>query len=57
MVRHSVPCTAPSPACACAQQVCGGLSPTPYCPDHSTTKEPVLEWHPAGGIRCTELTR
>ncbi|TVL88424.1 hypothetical protein [Streptomyces sp. SAJ15] len=57
VVRHGAPYATPSPACACARQPCGGLIPTPYCPDHGTAVNPVLEWHPAGGIRCTDLTR
>ncbi|GGR67557.1 hypothetical protein [Streptomyces roseolus] len=57
LLRHALPYTAPGTDCRCAQQACGGIIPTPYCPDHGHTAEPALEWHPAGGIRCTHLTR
>ncbi|MFC7979753.1 hypothetical protein ACFUT3_31530 [Streptomyces cinereoruber] len=55
--RHALPCTAPGTQCACARQACGGLIPVPYCTEHGRTAEPAMEWHPAGGIRCTHLTR
>ncbi|MGW4551958.1 hypothetical protein ACWEN4_37320 [Streptomyces violaceorubidus] len=54
-VRHGVPCNAPSPECQCAHQTCGGIVPTPYCPEHGSVAEPVMEWHPGGGIRCAAL--
>ncbi|MFF6794351.1 hypothetical protein ACFY9C_35375 [Streptomyces filamentosus] len=58
LVRHALPYTAPGTGCRwCPTQACGGILPTPYCPDHGTTAEPAMEWHPAGGIRCTQLTR
>ncbi|MEW2268064.1 hypothetical protein ACGF5T_30425 [Streptomyces sp. NPDC047853] len=54
-IRHGVPYTAPGPECSCARQTCGGLVLTPYCPEHGPAVEPVMEWHPGGGIRCTAL--
>ncbi|WP_437074922.1 hypothetical protein [Streptomyces sp. enrichment culture] len=57
LVRHGGPYTAPTTACICARQTCGGIIPTPYCADHGIAVEPALEWHPADGIRCTDLTR
>ncbi|MFC7934354.1 hypothetical protein [Streptomyces cinereoruber] len=57
LTRHAVPYTAPGQGCACARQACGGLIPAPYCPEHGRTAEPAMEWHPAGGVRCTHLAR
>ncbi|WP_431329828.1 hypothetical protein ACPZ13_00885 [Streptomyces sp. IPPR8] len=54
-VRHGVPHTVPGPECRCARQTCGGLLPTPYCPEHGSAAEPVMAWHPGGGIRCAVL--
>ncbi|MEW1906197.1 hypothetical protein [Streptomyces sp. NPDC086147] len=56
-VDHAVPHTAPGAQCVCVRQACGGLIPISYCAEHSRTAEPVMEWHPAGGIRCAHLTR
>ncbi|MFC8823026.1 hypothetical protein [Streptomyces rochei] len=53
--RHGVPHTAPGPECRCARQTCGGIIPTPYCPEHGSAVEPVMAWHPGGGIRCAAL--
>ncbi|MGA4946904.1 hypothetical protein [Streptomyces cinereoruber] len=58
LVRHAVPHTAPGAQCVCArQEACGGLIPAPYCTEHGRTAEPAMERHPAGGVRCTHLTR
>ncbi|MFC7897681.1 hypothetical protein [Streptomyces sp. NPDC057381] len=54
-LRHGVPYTAPGPQCRCARQACGGIVPTPYCPEHGSTAEPVMEWHPGEGLRCAAL--
>ncbi|MFJ3786232.1 hypothetical protein [Streptomyces sp. NPDC090093] len=56
-VDHAVPYAAPGAQCVCVRQACGGLIPVPYCPEHGRTAEPVMEWHPAGGVRCAHLTR
>ncbi|MFC9792731.1 hypothetical protein [Streptomyces sp. NPDC057695] len=56
-VDHAVPYAAPGELCACARQACGGLVPASHCTEHGRTAEPVMEWHPAGGVRCTHLTR
>ncbi|MFC7980149.1 hypothetical protein ACFUT3_33570 [Streptomyces cinereoruber] len=56
-VDHAVPYATPGAQCVCVRQACGGLIPVPYCPEHGRTAEPAMEWHPAGGIRCTHLTR
>ncbi|MFI1712674.1 hypothetical protein [Streptomyces litmocidini] len=53
VIRHGLPYTAPSTACRCARQTCGGIIPTPYCTEHGTAVELAMEWHPANGIRCT----
>ncbi|MFF9691317.1 hypothetical protein [Streptomyces sp. NPDC014623] len=57
LIRHAVPYPAPGEACRCERQACGGLAPAPYCTEHGRTAEPVMEWHPAGGVRCAHLTR
>ncbi|MEU9858779.1 hypothetical protein [Streptomyces sp. NPDC047974] len=57
VVRHALPDTAPTAACPCTQKTCGGIIPTPSCPEHGTTAEPALEWHPGGGLRCGYLSR
>lgn len=46
MIRHAIPYTQPSPACPCPLQPCGGLIPTPDCPDHGHRRNPAMEWHP-----------
>ncbi|MFE6713856.1 hypothetical protein [Streptomyces sp. NPDC057695] len=56
-VDHAVPYAAPGEACPCARQACGGLVPASHCTEHGRTVEPVMEWHPADGIRCANLTR
>ncbi|WP_432089243.1 hypothetical protein [Streptomyces sp. bgisy095] len=56
-VHHAVPYAAPGEACVCARQTCGGLPPASHCTEHGRTAEPVMECHPAGGVRCTHLTR
>ncbi|MFF6888573.1 hypothetical protein ACFY9F_35960 [Streptomyces sp. NPDC012421] len=55
VIRHGLPHTALTDWCRCARQTCGGIIPTPYCADHGRVVEPVMEWHPADGIRCTTL--
>ncbi|MFD4392626.1 hypothetical protein [Streptomyces sp. NPDC058495] len=57
LLRHALPYAAPGADCPCPSQDCGGIIPTSYCPDHGTAAAPAMEWHPAGGIRCTHLTR
>ncbi|MEU7697165.1 hypothetical protein [Streptomyces sp. NPDC039028] len=55
-IRHALPHT-PTTLCQCVRHACGGITPTPHCADHGRTVEPVLEWHPADGIRCANLRR
>ncbi|MFH9742650.1 hypothetical protein ACH4MA_33795 [Streptomyces roseolus] len=57
VVRHAVPYSAPTAARQCTQKTCGGIIPTPYCPEHGTTAAPALEGHPGGGLRCGYLSR
>ncbi|MFE2015665.1 hypothetical protein [Streptomyces sp. NPDC059491] len=57
VIRHGLPYPAPTTWCRCARQTCGGIIPTPHCADHGRAVEPVMEWHPADGIRCVNLTR
>ncbi|WP_419096185.1 hypothetical protein [Streptomyces sp. B6(2022)] len=54
-IRHGLPHTPTTTFCQCARHACGAITPTPHCADHGRAVEPVLEWHPADGIRCTTL--
>lgn len=56
IVRHGLP-YAPGEGCPCARHACGGIVPASWCEHHGMTVAPVMEWHPGGGIRCTELTQ
>ncbi|WP_331723815.1 hypothetical protein OG592_44630 (plasmid) [Streptomyces avidinii] len=56
VVRHGVAYAGPGEACVCARHDCGGVVPVSWCPEHGNAVEPVLEWHPGGGIRCTDLS-
>ncbi|MGW6843843.1 hypothetical protein [Streptomyces sp. NPDC054958] len=56
VVRHGVAYAGPGEACGCARHGCGGVVPVSWCPQHGTAVEPVMEWHPGGGIRCTALS-
>lgn len=56
VVRHGIAYAGPDEACGCARHDCGGVVPVSWCPEHGTAVEPVLEWHPGGGIRCTDLS-
>ncbi|MGW6973775.1 hypothetical protein [Streptomyces sp. NPDC054952] len=57
VVRHGVAYADPGEACVCARHDCGGVVPVSWCQEHGDWVAPVLEWHPAGGIRCTDLSR
>ncbi|MFE5713425.1 hypothetical protein ACFQ7J_21745 [Streptomyces sp. NPDC056501] len=57
VVRHGLAYAGPGKACACKRHACGGVVPVPWCEEHGTSAEPVLEWHPGGGIRCADLAR
>ncbi|MEU3409483.1 hypothetical protein ABZ766_36810 [Streptomyces sp. NPDC006670] len=48
---------APGEACVCRRFDCGGVDPVGWCPEHGDDVGPVMEWHPGGGIRCTDLAR
>ncbi|MFD7400797.1 hypothetical protein ACFV60_37910 [Streptomyces virginiae] len=56
VVRHGVAYAGPGEACGCARHECGGVVPVSWCPQHGNAVEPVMEWHPGGGIRCTALS-
>ncbi|MGW3328710.1 hypothetical protein [Streptomyces virginiae] len=56
VVRHGVAYAGPGEACGCARHECGGAVPVSWCPQHGNAVEPVMEWHPGGGIRCTALS-
>ncbi|MFD3761907.1 hypothetical protein [Streptomyces sp. NPDC058622] len=56
IVRHALP-YAPGEGCPCARHTCGGIVPASWCQEHGAAASPVMEWHPGGGIRCTELTQ
>ncbi|MGW6616989.1 hypothetical protein ACWGA0_26525 [Streptomyces erythrochromogenes] len=57
VVRHGIAYAGPGEACACAQHGCGGVVPVSWCPEHGDQVGLVLDWHPGGGIRCTDLSR
>ncbi|MGZ9935884.1 hypothetical protein ACXNSR_39095 (plasmid) [Streptomyces sp. NC-S4] len=57
VVRHGIAYAGPGEACVCAWHDCGGVVPVSWCAEHGDRVEPVLEWHPGGGIRCTGLSR
>ncbi|MDX3540240.1 hypothetical protein PV721_39245 [Streptomyces sp. MB09-01] len=55
LVRHGIAYAGPGAACVCRRHDCGGLVPVSWCAEHGDAAGPVLEWHPEGGIRCTDL--
>ncbi|MFI5672716.1 hypothetical protein [Streptomyces sp. NPDC051704] len=55
LVRHGVAYVGPGEGCVCKRHNCGGVVPVSWCQEHGDAVGPVLEWHPAGGIRCTDL--
>ncbi|MET9887185.1 hypothetical protein ABZZ20_29425 [Streptomyces sp. NPDC006430] len=57
VVHHGLAYAGPGEACACQRHDCGGIVPVNWCQEHGTSAEPVLEWHPGGGIRCADLAR
>ncbi|MFD5421835.1 hypothetical protein ACFWJT_27890 [Streptomyces sp. NPDC127069] len=57
VVRHGLAYAGSGEACACKRHACGGVVPVLWCGEHDATAEPVLEWHPGGGIRCADLAR
>ncbi|MFI8345249.1 hypothetical protein ACIF8W_35050 [Streptomyces sp. NPDC085639] len=57
VVRHGVAHAGPGGACVCARRDCGGVVPVSWCVEHGDAVGPVWEWHPGGGIRCTDLSR
>ncbi|MFJ6485956.1 hypothetical protein ACIQK6_38395 [Streptomyces sp. NPDC091682] len=57
VVRHGVAYVGPGESCVCARHGCGGVVPVSWCAEHGDAVGPVLEWHPGGGIRCTDLSR
>ncbi|MGW3327815.1 hypothetical protein [Streptomyces virginiae] len=57
VVRHGLAYAGPGEGCVCARHDCGGVVPVSWCAEHGTAVAPVLEWHPGGGIRCTDLSR
>ncbi|MBZ9593499.1 hypothetical protein K7B06_00045 [Streptomyces erythrochromogenes] len=54
VVRHGIAYAGPGEASVCARHDCGGVVPVSWCPEHGDAVGPVLEWHPGGGIRCTD---
>ncbi len=40
----------------CRRHDCGGLVPVSWCAEHGDAVGPVWEWHPGGGVRCTDLS-
>ncbi|WP_327267237.1 hypothetical protein OG444_40375 (plasmid) [Streptomyces sp. NBC_01232] len=57
VVRHGVAYAGTGEGCVCARHDCGGVVPVSWCAEHGDAVGPVLEWHPGGGIRCTDLSR
>ncbi|MEJ8642153.1 hypothetical protein WKI68_13050 [Streptomyces sp. MS1.HAVA.3] len=55
LVRHGVAHVGPGEGCVCRRHDCGGVAPVSWCQEHGDAVGPVLEWHPQGGIRCTDL--
>ncbi|WP_133895336.1 hypothetical protein [Streptomyces sp. KS 21] len=55
VVRHGVPYAGSGQSCPCDRHECGGLVPVSWCAEHGDKVNPVMEWHPGGGIRCTIL--
>ncbi|MGW6842104.1 hypothetical protein [Streptomyces sp. NPDC054958] len=55
LVRHGVAYAGPGEGCVCKRHDCGGVVPVSWCAEHGDVVGPVLEWHPGGGIRCTDL--
>ncbi|MCX4546404.1 hypothetical protein [Streptomyces sp. NBC_01565] len=41
----------------CRRHDCCGVAPVAWCAEHGDAVGPVMEWHPGGGIRCTDLSR
>ncbi|MFJ3728837.1 hypothetical protein ACIPYQ_40615 [Streptomyces sp. NPDC090045] len=56
VVRHGIAYAGPGEACVCARHDCGGVVPESWCAEHGDAVGPVMEWHPEGGIRCTDLS-
>ncbi|WP_405827224.1 MULTISPECIES: hypothetical protein [unclassified Streptomyces] len=56
MVRHGIAYARPGEGCVCARHDCGGMVPVSWCAEHGDAVAPTLEWHPGGGIRCTDLS-
>ncbi|WP_404962662.1 hypothetical protein [Streptomyces sp. 147326] len=54
VVRHAVAYAGPGEERVCRRYDCGGIVPVSWCPEHGATS-PAMEWHPAGGVRCTGL--
>ncbi|GAA3386282.1 hypothetical protein GCM10017750_68440 [Streptomyces racemochromogenes] len=55
VVRHGVPYAGSGEGCACRRYDCGGLVPVSWCAEHGDAADPVMEWHPGGGLRCANL--
>ncbi|MGW1769392.1 hypothetical protein ACWCQL_35765 [Streptomyces sp. NPDC002073] len=53
-VRHAL--AGPVDGCPSEVQECGGIAPARWCPVHGDDQAPAMEWHPAGGICCAELS-
>ncbi len=56
VVRHGIAYARPGEGCVCARHDCGGMVPVSWCAEHGDAVAPTLEWHPGGGIRCTDLS-
>ncbi|MFJ8570371.1 hypothetical protein [Streptomyces sp. NPDC093514] len=56
VVRHGIAYAGLGEGCVCARHDCGGVVPVSWCAEHGDAVGPVLEWHPGGGIRCTDLS-
>ncbi|WP_191878505.1 MULTISPECIES: hypothetical protein [Streptomyces] len=55
LVHHGVAYVAPGDNCVCRRFACGGVTTVSWCQQHGQDADPVMEWHPEGGLRCTAL--
>lgn len=57
VVRHGVAYAGTGEACGCARHECGGVVPVSWCAEHGDKANPVMAWHPGGGLHCAALAQ
>nr|WSW49864.1 hypothetical protein OG296_43395 [Streptomyces sp. NBC_01001] len=57
VVRHGVAYPDQGQACGCARHECGGVVPVSWCAEHGDKANPVMAWHPGGGLHCAALAQ